>query len=252
MENLVIIKKQVASIEWNKEQAIKEAKEIMSKYEGIVFTEEDLPQAKKEIATLRKVSKEINAQALAIDKELTNPVKQFRNEVKEVKAIVDNGIEYINEQVKTFEEAMKQDRKNEIMSFDEWESIKEYHAFDESWLLKKWTDKLLKTEFSDILYSINKELEAIKTNADTLQLDANTYMEMLKSNSYNELVPILNRMKEDYELLTSKSSEEQSKDTTVTPIEDDEVITIKRTITGAKSKLIALKEYALKLGLKYE
>ena len=252
MENLVIINKQVANIEWNKEQALQEAQDIMAKYEGIVFTEEDLPQAKKEVAALRKVSKEINAQALAIDKELTNPVKQFRSEVKEVKAIVDSGIDYINEQVKAFEDAIKLDRKNEIISFEEWEAIKEYHAFDESWLLKKWNDKLLKMEFTDILYNINKEIEAIKTNADTLKLEANKYTEMLKSNSYNELVPILNRMKEDCELVNSVKEEVKEVAPIIEPVENDEVITITRTITGAKSKLIALKEYALKLGIDYK
>ena len=60
MNELVITKQVIAVIEWNKELALKEANEIMSKYDGVEFSEEQLPIAKKEVALLRKVSKEIN------------------------------------------------------------------------------------------------------------------------------------------------------------------------------------------------
>lgn len=247
MENLVIINKGIATIEWDKEKALQEAKEIMAKYEGLQFTEEDLPRAKKEVATLRKVSKEINSQALAIDKELTAPVKTFRSEVKEVKAIVDEGINYINEQVKTFEEAIKLDRQNEIMSWEEWEAIKEYVSFNESWLLKKWNDKVLKMEFGDIKYQLGKDLETLKTTCDTLGLDSELYSIKLKSSPLNEVVA---RMNEDYELLNKK--EEKKIDPVIEVKPNDKVITITRKITGTEEQLIALKQYALKLGVEYK
>ena len=245
MENLVIIKKQVANIEWNKEQALKEANDIMAKYDGIVFTEEQLPQAKKEIATLRKVSKEINSQALAIDKELTLPVKQFRNEVKEVKLIVDNGIHYINEQIKEFEQKQKDERKAEIMLFDEYKEIEEFVPFKEEWLLKKWNDKALKIELSDIKLSLNTSIKSIESTCGTLNLDSYSYIEKLKQMTLDE---VFARINEDYELLSSSN-----KQTDPVVIDNTtKLITITRTITGTESQLIALKEYALNIGCEYK
>lgn len=250
MDNLVIVSKQIATIEWNKEKALKEAKEIMAKYEGIIFVEEDLAVAKKEVATLRKVSKAINKQGLDIDKELTAPVKLFRSEVKEVKAIVDSGIEYINEQVKQFELKLTQERTEEILNWQEWKDIEKFIAFNPDWLLKKWNDKVLKIEFADILFNINNDIKAIEINADTLKLDSKKYIEQIK-NDYS-LTNTLQRMKEDYDLITQLKEKEEP----ITPVVEvkynEETITIQRTITGTETQLIALKTYAKQLGVTYK
>ena len=249
MENLVIVSKQIATIEWNKDKAIQEAKEIMAKYEGLEFKEEDLAVAKKEVATLRKVSKAINSQALAVDKELTAPVKLFRSEVKEVKAIVDSGIEFINEQVKQFELNIAQERTVEILEWEEWKSIEEYCLFNPDWLLKKWTDKALQIELADMLFKINNDIKVIDINADTLKLDSEKYVNQLKEDY--DLTSILVRMKEDYELLNTKVEEPQIIEVIeINP--NEELITITRTIKGTETQLIALKEYALKLGVEYK
>lgn len=246
MENLVVVSKQVAQIEWNKEQALQEAKDIMAKYEGVVFDEEQLPLAKKEVATLRKVAKEINAQALAIDKELTAPVKQFRNEVKEVKAIIDNGITHIDEQIKDFEFEQAKLRMYEILSFDEYEALGSFVQYDSSWGLKKWTDKKLKELFVSMKDEIDRGINTIKSTCTMAKLDSEFYINMFKT---NELDKVIERITEDVENL--KKSSEQSVEI-VEVKKEDELITIHRTITGTESQLIALKQYALKLGVVYQ
>lgn len=242
MENLIVTSKKAASIEWNKEKAINDANEIMKKYEGVVFQEEDLKDAKKEIATLRKVSKEINSQALAIDKELTANVKEFRNEVKEVKAIVDKGIAYIDNQVKEFEDAIKINRMNEIMEWEEYKAIQDYIPFNNEWLLKKWTDDKL----IDLLASHKEQLDTnigtIKLTCNTLNVSPDFYIEKLKTTPYAQ---VIERINED----AQRTTKEEVKEVVID--KNEKILTITREMKGTKSQFIALKEYAEKIGIEW-
>ena len=242
MESLLVTSKQVASIEWDKEKAINDVNEIMKKYDGLTFQEIDLPDAKKELANLRKVAKEINSQALAIDKELTNPVKTFRKEVNEVIAIVNNGIDNIDTQVKEFETKAKLERKKEIMSWTHYDLIKDFIPFNDEWLLKKWTDEKLEELLDEHHNQLTTYITTIKTTAKTLRLESDFYIDKLKTIPY---VQVIERMNEDANNL-HKTTTKVVIDTTEKPIE------ITRKITGTKTQLIALKKYALELGCKYE
>ncbi len=237
MESLIITKRQVASIEWNKEKAINDANEI---YEGRLIEEVDVPDAKKEIATLRKVSKEINSQALAIDKELTMEVKQFRNEVKEVKAIVDKGISYIDNQVKDFESAQKANRKLDIMSLDNYIDFKDYVPFNDDWLLKKWTDEKLIVEFETISNQLQTYISTIKITCNTLNIDNDFYIEKLKTIPYAQ---VIERINEDAN---------RTKEVAVEPIvvkENETIYDIKIELKCTPSQLKMMKVYAEKIGV---
>ena len=245
MNNLVVTKQVVAQIEWNKEVALQEAKDIMAKYEGLEFTEEQLPEAKKELATLRKVSKEINSQALAIDKELTLPVKTFRNEVKEVKAIVDSGVAFIDEQVKSFENALKEERRLEILSLDEFEAISEFVTFDESWLLKKWNDKLLVELFTSVKNDLDSSINTISLLATTNGLDKEFYIDKLKVQSLEQVVE---RITEDMQNLKVEVKEEAP---TIIVDTNEKVVEVTRTLKGTVTELKELKRYAESIGVEW-
>lgn len=239
---VVVVKKAIAQIEWDKEKALKDAQEFMAKYDGLQIQESDLPQAKKDIASLRKVSKEINSQALAIDKELTEPVKQFRSEVKEVKAVVDSGITFINNQVKEFEAQAKEARKQDIMLMEEFKDIEEFVPFNDEWLLKKWNDNKLIELFNQHKEQLITYKSSINTTAETLNLDATFYINKLKTTPYVDVIQSMND--------AVQGSKREVK-TTYVPDEDDKVLTITRVITGTKAQLKALKKYALEIGCEY-
>ena len=242
MNEIKVINQGIAVIEWDKETALKEAQEIMAKYKGLEFTEEQLPEAKNEIATLRKVSKEINSQALEIDKELTAPVKEFRNEVKEVKAIVDKGIEYINEQVQIFENKLKQERKLEITALEEYQAIKDYIGFDDKWLLKKFDNKTLIELFNGARETIQSSINTIKLMATQNDLQSEKYTDMFKSQSLEQ---VAQRIAEDFELLHKKAP------VVVDIDESTHIIVVTRTLTGTVPQLKELKRYALSIGVKW-
>ena len=243
MNELKIINTIPATIKWDKETALKEAKEIMAKYDGVEFTESQLPNAKKELATLRKVSKEINSQALAIDKELSIEIKEFRSDVKEVKAIVDKGVSFIDEQVKTFEQKQKDERKVEIMTLDLYDDIKDYVEFDNDWLLKKWTDEKLVLLFKESAEQIKSNINSIKMLATSHDMESDRYVEKLKS---MPLDLVLNHIVEDAQLVNVVDPEKvvEVKVDTTQPTQ-----TITRHLTGTIQALTMLKEYADKIGI---
>lgn len=242
MNDLVIKKQVAASIVFDKAIALKEAKEIMSKYVGLEFSEDDLPDAKKELATLRKLTKEINSQALKLDKELTKEVKDFRADVKEVIAEIDKGVNYINEQVQTFEEAIKDGKRNEILELDVYDQIKDYNVFNEDWLLKKFTLEDIITECETIKKDIDGSIGTIKLLATSHNLDSDKYIPKLMS---QPLQTILERIVEDSQLVNEKKV-----DTVIIP-EDDNIVVVTRTLKGSVTALKELKKYADKIGVEW-
>lgn len=243
MNELVIKNKQVAAIEFDKEKALKDAMDIMSKYEGLQFQEEDLKSAKTELATLRKVAKEINAQALALDKELTNPVKVFRSDVKEVVGVINKGIADIDAQVKTFESKQKEVRKSIIMSWVEYEMISEYIPFNDDWLLKKWNDDKLKDLLNTHHDQITTYVSTIKMTSKTLGLESEFYINKLKTTPYAEVIELMNTV--------AQAKEPKVEVQPVIVDENETLLTINRQITGTRTQLKALKKYALEIGCKY-
>ena len=131
---------------------------------------------------------------LNIDKELTAPVKQFRDEVKEVKKVIDDGIDFINEQVQAFVQKQKDARKLEIESTEEWQAIKECVPFNEDWLLKKWSDKALQILFTDTKAEIDRNIKSIQSMADLHKLDSYFYINKYKTQPIDE---VMTRIAED-------------------------------------------------------
>ena len=57
-EDLLVIKKnEVPAIQFNKEELIERVDEILEQHKGIIYTIEDIPEAKKVVADLRKQKK---------------------------------------------------------------------------------------------------------------------------------------------------------------------------------------------------
>jgi len=246
MKELIIINTIPATIKWDKETALKEAKEIMAKYDGVEFTEEQLPSAKKELATLRKVSKEINSQALKIDKELSAEIKTFRSEVKEVKAIVDKGVSFIDEQVKLFEQKQKDEKREQIFELPLWEEIKDYTTFCDEWLLKKYDLDQITLELEERQERIKSNISSITMLAESHDLKVDGYIEKLKSNTLDE---VMTRIVEDA-LVVKKVKPEVVEEVKIDKTQPLKRIT--RILTGTEQSLKMVWEYAISIGVKWD
>lgn len=88
--------------------------EKMSEYKGAIFTDESIPIAKKEVASLRKLAKEVDGRRKEVKAAYMQPYNDFESKVKEITGLINEPITLIDEQVKDFEERRKQEKRNEI------------------------------------------------------------------------------------------------------------------------------------------
>lgn len=86
----------------------------LAEYDGAVFTEETKDIAKGEVASLRKLKKEIEDKRKVVKKEWNKPLDVFETNMKALSAKVDKPINAIDEQLKEFEERRKKEKRAKI------------------------------------------------------------------------------------------------------------------------------------------
>lgn len=153
-------------IEFNYEELKQEITERVASYKNLVYTDDQIQDAKKDVAMLRKFTKALSDERIRVKKDLLKPYEDFESKVKELTAIVDESIKNIDGQIKAVEDEKKGLKLDEIMDnysnigFPDWVTFDK--LFDEKWL-----------NASVSLASVQKELESkkvqIETDLQTLQ-----------------------------------------------------------------------------------
>lgn len=191
------------SISTNLDTLKQELEAIAKNYEGVVVSEDTIPIAKKDLASLRALVKEVEDRRKAVKKEWNQPYADFEAEVKNALAIINKPIDLINEQLKEFElqrKAGKEQHAREIYA----ENIREYEEylpfseiFDEKWLNVSTTDK-------DIIFDINAKLTQVKIDLEAIKaLQSEFEDEVIKAykESGNQLSTAIQR---NTQLITAK------------------------------------------------
>lgn len=83
-------------------------------YKNMIFTEESKTEAKKTIASLRKLKKSVNDKKLEVKKSFMIPYTNFEAQVKELDNLIDEPINFINNQVEEFECRRVEEKKSLI------------------------------------------------------------------------------------------------------------------------------------------
>ncbi|PWE85060.1 DUF1351 domain-containing protein [Agathobacter rectalis] len=73
-------------------------------YKNLVFTEETKTDAKKTVAELRKLKKQINDKRIEVKKLYMQPYTDFEAKVKELDKLINEPITFISEQIDAFEQ----------------------------------------------------------------------------------------------------------------------------------------------------
>lgn len=88
----------------------------VKEYEGAVFTEESKTAAKGEIASLRRLKKDVDDSRKEVKKLWMKPYLEFEDQVKQILDLVDKPICLIDGQVKAFEEKRITEKKAAIQA----------------------------------------------------------------------------------------------------------------------------------------
>lgn len=94
--------------------------ESIAKYQGMVVTADTIKEAKDDRAKLNKLRSSIEDERKRIKREWNKPYAAFEKKVKSLVGLIDNPIENIDGQLKTYEEHRKQEKQTAIQAiFDE-------------------------------------------------------------------------------------------------------------------------------------
>ena len=152
-------------ISFNFEELKTELQERVTHYETLVYTDEQIQEAKKDKANLNKLKKALNDERIRREKEYMIPFNDFKSKVNEIISIIDKPIAVIDSQVKSYEEQKKQNKMDAIVEFFNSCEVPEWLHFSQI-MQDKWLNASV--SMKSIQEEINARLEQIKNDLATL------------------------------------------------------------------------------------
>ena len=113
----VKINQKLGIIDFNYEEMKLKLSEKMKEYNEVVVTADTKTIAKKDVAELRKLKKELNDRRIKVKKEYDKPYDEFKSKVDELTGLIDEPIELIDKQVKAFEKKEKEEKKKRLKNY---------------------------------------------------------------------------------------------------------------------------------------
>ena len=155
----------VKAIVWNHEEIEKAVAEKMSYYRGLVYSDDQIIEAKKDRAALNKFVAALKAKDREIKKLCLQPYEEFHAKMLQIIAQVEEPAALIDKQVKEYEDAQRAAKLEEIRKlyeakgFQPWVTLE--RIMNDSWLNKSYSLKKVEAELSSIQHSIGEDILVI-------------------------------------------------------------------------------------------
>lgn len=104
----------IQTIKWNKEELEAAVRGKIASYQNVVYTEDNIKQAKADRAELNKLKKAIDERRKKVKELVTQPYDTFKGEVDSVLELIDEPITLIDKQIKEFENQQKEQKKEKL------------------------------------------------------------------------------------------------------------------------------------------
>ena len=141
-------------------------------YKNMIFTENSKTEAKKTIASLRKLKKSVNDKKLEVKKSFMIPYTNFEAQVKELDNLIDEPINFINNQVEEFERRRVEEKKSLISEI--YTEIMAEHVeasgylplqriYDSKWENATTTKKAITEAIAERVDHVEKDLGIIRS-----------------------------------------------------------------------------------------
>ena len=183
----------------------------MEAYKDLEVTEDNIPERKADLATLRKESKAIDDRRKEIKKEWDKPLKEFEAKVKGVIDIIDTQIQRIDGDIKEFDRKRIEEKQAHIKELYDKE-IGEYAEFlplsiikSSKWDNKTCSDNEIISEMQEMTMRVKNDLAAI----DGLQSEIKDKLLSVYKASGNNLSAAIQRNTEYLE--AKRAAEERLK-----------------------------------------
>lgn len=159
--------KALQPITFNYEELKAQLVEKIDTYKNMVYSEENIALAKKDRATLNKLSKAFADERKRIKNQLLEPFNDFESKCKELEAIVDEASKNIDVQVKAFEEKEEGAKLQEIVAYfvtvvGEYSELLDFDIiFNDRWLNKTYGIEKVKQDIDHIIAKAKADISCI-------------------------------------------------------------------------------------------
>lgn len=161
-------------ISCNYEELKAELTEKIKHYETLVYTDEQIKDAKTDRANLNKLATAIDNERKRIKAEYMKPYEAFEMQVKDLTAIVKKPVLIIDTQIKEFEAQQKESKKNDItahfdaikLNYENAQFVALSQIFKDSWLNASVSMKSIKDEIEQIFENATSNIATLETLPD--------------------------------------------------------------------------------------
>ena len=240
----------IKAIEWNYEELKAELSQKLEEYKGLVYTEEQIKEAKADRAKLNALATAIDGKRKEIKKQCLQPYEQFEAQIKDLLAVIKEPVALIDSQIKGYEEEKKSKKLEEVKALfeklkdaagEELEFVSFEQIFEDKFLNASLSLKMVETvinnKFNAIKHDINTiaELKEYSFEATEVYKETLSLNEALEKAKY--MVDIAERKKAEEEKRQQEKSEE-IKEVAQDPREAEEPATdVKREWTAFEAYL---------------
>lgn len=170
----------------NFEELKAELKDKAEYYGSLLYTDEQIKDAKADRAMLNKFKNTANSERIRKEKEYMNPFNQFNSQINELIAIVDKPIAVIDERIAAYNDEQKAQKKKAIeelfagMGFQSFVTLEK--IWDPKWLNASTSMKSIEEQMRSRMYEIGDNVlrisqfpefsfEAMEAFKETLLID---------------------------------------------------------------------------------
>ena len=152
---------------FNYEELKTELLQKASVYASVVYTEDQIKEAKTDRANLNRLKKALNDERIRREKDYMKPFEDFKGKIAEIISIIDKPISVIDQQIKAAEERQKEDKFVQIENF--WNScvfpkgITLNKIMEQKWLNASVSMKSIQETIDERLQQIEKDLAVVRS-----------------------------------------------------------------------------------------
>lgn len=164
---------------WNADEIEKEVAAKVGYYRNLVYTEDQVTEAKKDRASLNKFVQALKAKDREIKDLCLAPYEEFHNRMLKIISLVEEPAALIDKQVKDFEENQKRQKSRAIQElfngkgFQPWVALE--RIWNPKWLNKSFTMKQIDADMASIQHKIGEDILLINGLGEGTQAALSEY-----------------------------------------------------------------------------
>lgn len=164
---------------WNADEIEKEVAAKVGFYKNLVYTEDQVVEAKKDRAQLNKFISALKAKDKEIKDLCLKPYDEFHNRMMKIITLVEEPARIIDIQVKEYEEKQKTQKAEEIKllfeakGFQPWVNLD--RIWNPKWLNKSYSLKQIDADLTTIQHKIGEDILLINGQREGMQAALSEY-----------------------------------------------------------------------------